>query len=181
MNLRKLLLTSITLTLLTGLFAPVYAGNLGALVGAVGGAAVGSTIGKGSGNVAAIAVGTLLGAGLGSIVEDTPAPTGYVQTVSYAPSYGYRHDHANYHHHYNRYHDRHPYYHNYYYYPYSSYTSYWVNPAPVVTETVAPVVVSPAPTTQCREFTQTITVGGRIQQSYGTACLQPDGSWQMQP
>jgi hypothetical protein len=30
----------------------------------------------------------------------------------------------------------------------------------------------------CREFTQNINVGGRIQQGYSTACLQPDGSWQ---
>ena len=32
----------------------------------------------------------------------------------------------------------------------------------------------------CREYQQTITVGGEQQQSYGTACRQPDGSWQIQ-
>jgi hypothetical protein len=31
----------------------------------------------------------------------------------------------------------------------------------------------------CREYTGTIYVGGRAQQGYGTACLQPDGSWQV--
>jgi len=31
----------------------------------------------------------------------------------------------------------------------------------------------------CREFTQTVTVGGRLQSGYGTACMQPDGSWQI--
>ncbi len=31
----------------------------------------------------------------------------------------------------------------------------------------------------CREYTQTITVGGRSQQGYGTACRQPDGSWRV--
>ena len=31
----------------------------------------------------------------------------------------------------------------------------------------------------CREFQQTITVGGQNQQAYGTACRQPDGSWQI--
>lgn len=30
----------------------------------------------------------------------------------------------------------------------------------------------------CREFQQTIIVGGQAQQAYGTACRQPDGSWQ---
>jgi len=32
----------------------------------------------------------------------------------------------------------------------------------------------------CREFQQTIVVGGETQQAYGTACRQPDGSWQVQ-
>lgn len=32
---------------------------------------------------------------------------------------------------------------------------------------------------QCREFQQTVTVGGRTEQAYGTACLQPDGSWEI--
>lgn len=31
----------------------------------------------------------------------------------------------------------------------------------------------------CREYTQTIHVGGRTQQGYGTACRQPDGTWQI--
>lgn len=32
----------------------------------------------------------------------------------------------------------------------------------------------------CREFTQTISIGGQLQKGIGTACLQPDGSWQIQ-
>lgn len=32
---------------------------------------------------------------------------------------------------------------------------------------------------QCREFQQEITVGGKTEQAYGTACLQPDGSWKI--
>lgn len=31
----------------------------------------------------------------------------------------------------------------------------------------------------CREFLQTVTVGGRSEQAYGTACRQPDGSWRI--
>lgn len=38
-----------------------------------------------------------------------------------------------------------------------------------------------APEAYCREFTQQVRVGNRIQDSYGTACLQPDGSWQVVP
>ena len=31
----------------------------------------------------------------------------------------------------------------------------------------------------CREFQQSVTVGGRTQAGYGTACRQPDGSWEI--
>jgi surface antigen len=31
----------------------------------------------------------------------------------------------------------------------------------------------------CREFQQTITVGGENHNAYGTACRQPDGSWKI--
>ncbi len=31
----------------------------------------------------------------------------------------------------------------------------------------------------CREFYQTISIGNRNEQAYGTACQQPDGSWQI--
>ena len=30
----------------------------------------------------------------------------------------------------------------------------------------------------CREYQKTATIGGRPQETYGTACRQPDGSWQ---
>ena len=32
----------------------------------------------------------------------------------------------------------------------------------------------------CREYTQEILVGGEKHESYGTACRQPDGTWQIQ-
>jgi surface antigen len=31
----------------------------------------------------------------------------------------------------------------------------------------------------CREFQQTVTVGGRQESAYGTACRQPDGTWKV--
>lgn len=31
----------------------------------------------------------------------------------------------------------------------------------------------------CREYTQMFEVAGSLQQGYGTACMQPDGSWQI--
>lgn len=32
----------------------------------------------------------------------------------------------------------------------------------------------------CREFTQTVTVGGQEQTAYGTACRQSDGTWKIE-
>lgn len=31
----------------------------------------------------------------------------------------------------------------------------------------------------CREYTRTVWIDGRAQSAYGTACLQPDGAWQI--
>ncbi|MBL29024.1 MAG: hypothetical protein CMM50_15910 [Rhodospirillaceae bacterium] len=31
----------------------------------------------------------------------------------------------------------------------------------------------------CREFQQTVTIGGRTEQAFGTACQQPDGAWEI--
>lgn len=42
------------------------------------------------------------------------------------------------------------------------------------------VVVRQAPTAAyCREYTATAVIGGRPVPTYGTACLQPDGSWRI--
>lgn len=32
----------------------------------------------------------------------------------------------------------------------------------------------------CREYTRNVKVGGKLQESYGTACMKPDGSWEVQ-
>ena len=31
----------------------------------------------------------------------------------------------------------------------------------------------------CREFQKTVTIGGQTEQAYGTACMQPDGAWEV--
>jgi hypothetical protein len=45
-----------------------------------------------------------------------------------------------------------------------------------------PPMVSAAPTQPsgtCREYQTTTIIGGVPQQTYGTACLQPDGTWRI--
>jgi surface antigen len=56
----------------------------------------------------------------------------------------------------------------------------WTNPENGHTGTVTPLRTYQTQTGQyCREFTQTVTIDNRPQQSYGTACRQPDGSWKI--
>jgi hypothetical protein len=47
-----------------------------------------------------------------------------------------------------------------------------------------PAYAAPAPaptysTANCREYSGTIMIDGQEQRSYGTACLQPDGTWRI--
>jgi surface antigen len=59
-------------------------------------------------------------------------------------------------------------------------TATWVNPDNGIQGTVTPVRTYQTQTgTYCREFQQTIIVGGQPQQAHGTACRQPDGSWRI--
>ena len=56
----------------------------------------------------------------------------------------------------------------------------WQNPDNGHTGTVTPVRTYQTGTGQyCREYTQTVIIENRPQQSYGTACRQPDGSWKI--
>jgi len=60
--------------------------------------------------------------------------------------------------------------------------SVWNNPDSGNYGSVTPTRTYQLATGQyCREYQQQITIGGEPQQSYGTACRQPDGTWQVQP
>ena len=54
----------------------------------------------------------------------------------------------------------------------------WNNPTTGNRYSVVPVKTWQAPdSTYCREYTTTGVIGGVVQDLYGTACRQPDGSW----
>ncbi len=89
-----------------------------------------------------------------------------------------------------------PYYPGYYapaYYPYPAYYAppptvvYAPQPAPVVYSQPAPPMsanqTSPTYTDSngqtCREYQSTALIDGHHQSTYGTACLQPDGTWRV--
>lgn len=60
-------------------------------------------------------------------------------------------------------------------------TSTWNNPDSGNSGTVTPVRTyqDAASGGYCREFEQTVTVGGERQRGFGTACRQPDGTWRV--
>ena len=128
--------------------------NVGTVLGGVGGAVLGSKIGKGSGNVAAIAAGTLLGAAVGNGVGaslDRQDMTYYNQSSQSALETAR-----------------------------SGQVVTWTNPDSGHSGTITPTnTYQQADGSYCREYTQTVRVSGRNQQAYGRACRQPDGSWKV--
>ncbi len=128
--------------------------DVGALTGAVGGAWVGSNVGKGKGNIAAIAAGTLLGAFLGSEVGASldRADVAYHDRTAQTAFESSK----------------------------TGISSSWSNPDSGHSGTITPTkTYQTAAGPDCREYTQTITVGNKSQEGYGTACRQQDGSWKI--
>lgn len=127
--------------------------TLGTGVGAVAGGLAGSQIGGGSGRMWATGAGALLGALIGSEIGYSldAADKMYMQQAQ-GRAYSA---------------------------PVGE-TVRWNNPDSGNSGTI--VAVRDGTSTSgryCREYQQTITVGGQKQSGYGTACQQPDGSWQV--
>ena len=59
-------------------------------------------------------------------------------------------------------------------------TGQWQNPDTGHGGTITPTNTIVTNGTPCREFTQTVSIGGQMQEAYGTACRQADGSWKIQ-
>jgi surface antigen len=56
----------------------------------------------------------------------------------------------------------------------------WRNPDNEHSGTVTPVKTYQTDSgTYCREYQQTVTIGGKEEEAYGTACRQPDGNWRI--
>lgn len=127
--------------------------TVGTLGGAAAGGLIGSQFGKGTGNVIATAVGVGLGGWLGNEIGASldSADRAEMQQAQYSA--------------YNA--------------PVGK-TITWNNPQSGHSGTFTPVRDGTSGDgAYCREFQQTIVVGGQKQQGYGTACRQPDGSWQI--
>ena len=59
-------------------------------------------------------------------------------------------------------------------------TGQWKNPDSGNSGTIKPTRTFQKSDGQyCREYQQTITVGGQLEEAYGTACRKPDGTWEI--
>lgn len=127
--------------------------TVGTLGGAVAGGVLGAQFGKGDGRLIATGVGTLLGAFLGSEIGASldRADRLYAERAAQQA----------------------------YAAPVGE-TITWRNPesghSGAITTTREGYSSSGA---YCREYQQTITVGGQVERAYGVACRQPDGSWKI--
>lgn len=127
--------------------------DVGTGLGAVGGAVIGSSFGRGNGRVVGGVIGGLLGAGIGHSIGASldRADMQYYQQAQYSALETGQ--------------------------PGQSLP--WSNPQTGHSGTFVAQAPYQNNGTYCREYTQTINVGGQIQKGYGTACRQPDGNWQI--
>ena len=127
--------------------------TIGALGGAAAGGLLGAQIGHGKGQLAATAAGALIGALIGSEIGRSMDEVDRMraeQAYNQATTA-----------------------------PVGQ-TIAWENPNTGNYGTVTPTREGTKNTGEyCREFQQTVTIGGQTQQGYGMACRQPDGSWRI--
>ena len=126
----------------------------GAVVGAVAGGVAGSMVGKGSGRLIMTGLGTLLGAYIGSEVGKSLDNADRLAAANTAQQT--------------------------FEYNKTGQAGTWRNPDNGHSGTITPTkTYQQADGAYCREYQQTVTVGGKTEQAYGTACRQPDGSWKI--
>jgi len=127
--------------------------DIGTVLGGIGGAVIGAQFGKGTGQLVGVAAGALAGAYLGNQIGsslDKADKTAMEQASTKATTA-----------------------------PLGQPIS-WSNPDSGHSGTVTPTREGTAANGDyCREFQQTVTVGGKTEKAFGTACRQPDGSWKI--
>lgn len=128
--------------------------TIGTITGAAAGGLLGAQVGSGSGRVAATAAGALIGALIGSEIGRSMDEVDRMKAEQ----------------------------------AYTQATSApigqeitWNNPDSGNYGTVTPTREGTSSAgNYCREFQQTVVIGGKQEQAYGVACRQPDGSWEIQ-
>ncbi len=125
----------------------------GTVLGAAGGGLLGSTVGKGSGRLVAVGLGAVLGGLLGSEIGNSLDKADQAHA---ARAYERAGDSP------------------------IGETITWRNPESGNYGTVTPSREGQSSDGRyCREYQSSIYVGGQYEQGVGTACRNPDGTWQI--
>lgn len=150
-NALPIVLLTFGLTACVGPAAPGPKTTVGAASGAAAGGLVGAAAGGGAeGIIAGVLLGGLLGGAVGNALDN--ADRQYAAQNAQQSLESTR----------------------------TGRTSEWRNPDSGHSGSMTPTrTYETASGSYCREFTQTIVVGGRTEEGYGTACRQPDGSWEI--
>lgn len=123
--------------------------DVGTITGGLAGGLLGSTVGGGDGRILAIAAGTLAGAYIGGSVGKNMDDTDRMRMNAALNNNSV------------------------------GQPAYWHNANNGASYRVTPVKnVTVNGNRYCREYRTVADINGRKQQMYGTACRQPDGSWQ---
>ncbi len=125
--------------------------TVGALGGAAAGGLIGSAAGGGSAGIAAgVILGGLLGGAVGNALDQRDKELAMKQAQLSLESSR------------------------------TGQSASWHNPDSGNSGTFTPTRTYQEPSGEyCREYTQEIVVAGEEEQSYGTACRQPDGTWKV--
>ncbi|MCA3244640.1 MAG: glycine zipper 2TM domain-containing protein [Alphaproteobacteria bacterium] len=137
----------------TGNGGGIDSNAVGTVLGGVAGGFLGSQFGEGSGKVVASVAGAMLGAWAGSkIVQGMNAQDrGYYESASTRAATA----------------------------PVGQQIT-WYNPQTGNQGTITPTREGrTGDGAACREYQQTVTIGGKTERAYGTACKQADGSWKI--
>lgn len=122
----------------------------GEIIGAILGGVLGSQVGKGDGRTAAIIIGTMAGAMIGGNVGKSMDETDQLKTTESLETVR------------------------------TGEPTSWNNPDTGNEYTVTPTRTYEQSSMPCREYTIDANIDGKKEKVYGTACRQPDGSWQNQ-
>lgn len=122
----------------------------GVVIGAIAGGLLGSTMGKGSGKTAAIMAGTVAGAIIGGRIGQSMDATDRLKTNNVLETVP------------------------------DNRSTTWHNPNSGYEYTVTPTKTVEYEEGPCREYVVKAKIGGKLEDVYGTACRQPDGSWKIE-
>ena len=150
---RKILLSTLLAATLSVAGCATYQGQqeqAGMVIGGILGGVLGNQVGGGHGRTAAIIAGTMAGAAIGGAIGHSMDETDRMRTAQTLETVR------------------------------TGVPSRWHNPDTGNDYTVVPTRTYETAQGPCREYTMDALIGGKKETIYGTACRQPDGSWQVQ-